>query len=630
MLQDCSLSCAGGANIALVIVSSPPVLLSWSLKIVAFLCVGISCHAGVYAHYSFDSDYNDSSGFGRHGSLTDVGVSGNSGITTAAGTHVFGGGAMDFSDDRDYIAIPSKTFSSGVPYTIAFWAQKDSASRDWNMAVGQRDVASFFIAPRGDANNVLRWRSSDSTAGRQADFAAASDTAWHHYAIVAEGTNVRFYLDGGLVATGTGKSTGFIIDTIGEAYTPSSDFDFQGRIDEMWILDEAADAGLISGLYTQNDPGVSPPVGDPSVLRVRIALIGGQSNADGRAIPTDLPSNLQVPQADVDYFYYFQGGSPTLTTLRPGLTETNGFGPAITLGRKLAETYRQEEHTRVAVIKYGNGGTNLQSQWKAGGDNTTSGDGGEYVIFQQTVSQGLAALAVAYPNASLDLEGMTWMQGESDTSGGLENSYETNLRNFIADVRATFSEDLPFIIARLSSQQTALGASGLAKVRVAQDAVAAADPRTVSIDTDSFEMKSDNLHFDAEGQQALGYAFADQCLYYIWALDSFSAADVNAGRAEPLVDADGDGINNRQEFLLLSNPLSGAAALAPGISIYPASVELSYYSTIYRYYAVEHFVAEAEKWEDILPPLIGTGERVTRSIGGSETRGIFRVRSEIP
>ena len=64
--------------------------------------------AGVWAHHAFDSEsaFNDSSGNARHATLTDVGTTGNSAITTAEGEFKFGDGAMHFSADRDYLAIP--------------------------------------------------------------------------------------------------------------------------------------------------------------------------------------------------------------------------------------------------------------------------------------------------------------------------------------------------------------------------------------------------------------------------------------------------------------------------------------------------------------------------------------------
>jgi hypothetical protein len=47
-------------------------------------------------------------------------------------------------------------------------------------------------------------------------------------------------------------------------------------------------------------------------------------------------------------------------------------------------------------------------------------------------------------------------------------------------------------------------------VRAAQDAVDAADPRTRLVNTDSFGLNTDNLHFSNAGQQALGSGFASQ------------------------------------------------------------------------------------------------------------------------
>jgi hypothetical protein len=42
--------------------------------------------------------------------------------------------------------------------------------------------------------------------------------------------------------------------------------------------------------------------------------------------------------------------------------------------------------------------------------------------------------------------------------------------------------------------------------------VAAEDPWTGLVDTDNFSLKTDNLRFDAAGQQDLGIAFAERLL----------------------------------------------------------------------------------------------------------------------
>ena len=209
-----------------------------------------------------------------------------------------------------------------------------------------------------------------------------------------------------------------------------------------------------------------------------------------------------------------EGKSPALTTLRPGLSETNQFGPEITLGRRLADALADGVTTRVALIKYANGGTNLHTQWKGGGNATTTGDGSEYLVFQQTVSGGLAALAAAYPGTTITIEGMLWVQGESD-AGTQADNYQTNLTTFIADIRATYGSNLWFIISRLSSGQTSINATYLATLRAAQDAVAAADPLNALLNTDGFGMNGDNLHFSATGQQQIGNGSAALLLNFM-------------------------------------------------------------------------------------------------------------------
>ena len=46
----------------------------------------------------------------------------------------------------------------------------------------------------------------------------------------------------------------------------------------------------------------------------------------------------------------------------------------------------------------------------------------------------------------------------------------------------------------------------------------------------------------------IGKAYPTTALHYKWMIDVFSAADINAGLAEPDADRDGDGQSNRAEF----------------------------------------------------------------------------------
>lgn len=810
------------------------------LLLLPLLFLGPSSRATVVAHYPFDTDFRDVSLNARHGTLIDTNAPGNTVITAAPGDWKFGNGALFLSADRDYVSIPSRTFGSGNPYSIGFWARKspgDTGDAElWDMAIGSAGNPNFYIGLNNGAG--LHWKSSDSSAGRNADFSSPNDTDWHHHLLTAtNGGALTYYLDGTLVTNYTGKSTGFIVDAIGEAYDTSRDFDFNGWIDEVWIFDQTLTATEAANLAQANHPAGAPPApslllhlpfddgfadaspsanhgtpagaaarvttpadvsvgtgaltldgadasmvtlaapvvltstqawtsvfwarcgetgaskgmvmgernttddfiwfndtatglrfrsstattldftvardlayhhyalvadglgalalhvdgvfsqvryGDTSlrvdtiglaypttalhysfrgelddvrlyngalsaaevqalfalgdgggspnpVTAVRVYLQGGQSNGDGRAATATLPTspvNLQQPQAGFDYVYRVQGGSTTLTTLRPGTSETGQFGPEVTFAPELARWRPAPAGTRIAVVKYANGGTNLHTQWRAGGDATTAGDGPEYVAFQQTVTQGLNLLSTKYPGAAITVEAMTWMQGESDD--GAANDYAANLTAFIADVRATHGAGLPFVIARLSSGQTAIAATPLTTLRAAQQSVAEADPLAAWVNTDAYPMQGDHLHFDGVGQQSLGRDFAYQAAYRLWVRESFTPAQRAAGAGEPAADPDADGAVNTTEFTAATAPLDSASRLAAELAAGIATLTLQHPTVTGLLYSVQSRATNADAWAPALPALPGTGLPLVRPLPSAGSGGQFRVVAERP
>lgn len=307
--------------------------------------------------------------------------------------------------------------------------------------------------------------------------------------------------------------------------TPTSNGTLQFMVlNDAQLADEAGNlldtaGGIFDNTILTVEPG---PLG---VTRLRVFLLGGQSNAlgsnqiDPSKLPTS-PVNLQLPREDIPYYHLgnnvIGAGNPYERVV--GLQPITRFGPEITMGRGLADGLADGVTTQVAVIKYARGATNLYENWKAGGDATQTGDGAAYQSFQTSVGEGLAALAAKYPNAIIEIKGMLWVQGEWDAQQmSNAQNYQVNLTNFIADIRLTFGADLPFIISRLSSGQTnaLLDAASLATVQAAQDAVAAADPWANVINTDSFALFNDELHFDELGLQQIGNAASVQLLDFL-------------------------------------------------------------------------------------------------------------------
>jgi hypothetical protein len=310
-------------------------------------------------------------------------------------------------------------------------------------------------------------------------------------------------------------------------------------------ISAVAGSGGQSGNSSEVSATPNVPPNYPEILKVY--LQGGQSNSDGRALTNGLPVNLLQPQADVPIYYYLVGAAAngdgtlgTLTTLRPGISALGGgttFGPELTFGRTLADYYAltngvSTNIVMVAIIKYADGGTSLVANWAANGNSSTNGDGPDYVIFQSVVAAGLSRLAQAYPAARIELDGMIWVQGESDIDAGVgaSTAYGTNLVRFINDVRQTYATNtpcgtnLPFFLSRISANQSVYSLpsdssySDYLLLRAGQQFAAATMSNVFMIDTDASRFStltpwsSPGLHFDTPGQQSMGTAFGQSVI----------------------------------------------------------------------------------------------------------------------
>jgi Carbohydrate esterase, sialic acid-specific acetylesterase len=248
----------------------------------------------------------------------------------------------------------------------------------------------------------------------------------------------------------------------------------------------------------------------------QVYLIGGQSNGNGRADAAQLKPPLSQEQPDVRLYYRnLQDSNSVLPedqwiNLAPGSGHGGErlfpmeFGPEVSFGRTMADAKPTE---KIAIIKCTYGGSNLFRQWAAGGKR--------YKEFVSTVQDGLAALTAQ--GHTYVLRGMLWQQGEADTAEPAASNYQTNLTNLIARVRADLNGGVafPFVIGSLSNSQyrniTNVG-SGPYKVRTAQQNVADTDPTVDIAVTDGFGILPDGIHFNHEGQVALGKALAARML----------------------------------------------------------------------------------------------------------------------
>ena len=198
-------------------------------------------------------------------------------------------------------------------------------------------------------------------------------------------------------------------------------------------------------------------------------------------------------------------------------------------------------------------------------------------------------------------------------------------------MRSTYGAELPFVIIRLSVHQTALDAGRLAVVRAAQTAIAAADPRVGLVDTDAFGMKTDDLHFDAGGQQQIGAATGEEIVYLRWMLDTLPPAVIDASDGGWDGDYDGDRRSNGDEWVagtLADDPTSFFSAGI--VRTAPDGVEISYPASADREFAVEQWNAVLESWGEILPAEAGSGASDKRIFTSADPGKLYRVRAQLP
>ena len=259
---------------------------------------------------------------------------------------------------------------------------------------------------------------------------------------------------------------------------------------------------------------------------IKVFLWAGQSNALGTGLASLLPASLTARNSGCLLYHtgdtgggaepipinnldFLQPGSGTKSALgQTGLTApVLRFGPEITCGRDLIASLNTAT-TRIAIVKHCPGGTSLAVDWFPGGDATTTGDGAQYVTLQSTVTSAMAAMRAAYPNATVSIVGMFWVQGEADVASPA--SYETNLTNFIADVRLTYGASLPFVISGLSDYYSGANSDTIRTAQANVDSGDAYVSRVAStVAVYPMETSGDIAgHYTAAGYQTLGTALA--------------------------------------------------------------------------------------------------------------------------
>lgn len=231
---------------------------------------------------------------------------------------------------------------------------------------------------------------------------------------------------------------------------------------------------------------------------VNVVLVAGQSNASGRAVIAGLPASPFDTEVEFYYDTDVTGASTRLDSngqffqLAP---PSSTFGPEMALGRTL--THKGIEN--LAIVKVTRGGTNLRTDWEKG---NTGGDE-MYSLFIDTV--GDAFNAIQQRGDTINVVGLAWHQGEGDAGNERNNpgNYQTNLTQFISDVRSDLSlPNLPFMIGGVFEPNRE-------ELYAAQQATAAAVAHTEFISSTETTVFDVTTHLDGKSQLWMGTRFAN-------------------------------------------------------------------------------------------------------------------------
>lgn len=249
---------------------------------------------------------------------------------------------------------------------------------------------------------------------------------------------------------------------------------------------------------------------------IDVYIAAGQSNMDGRASTSDLPSNSSFRSSQSNaIIWYSNPGEPGTNeadfssngwqTLRPGFSVEPGFSgslPSSTFGPEIsfAGAIRDETGSRndIGIIKISKGGTSIRESRGEWHGNPNDNPGYLHDELISEVNRALSALANRGDRGII--RGMIWHQGEADRSFRF---YISNLEELIDSVRDEFGSNLPIVVGELSRDRSDNSTFNNNLDDFVDDASNLGLVRSSGLDTD------DDTHFDADSQIDLGERYAD-------------------------------------------------------------------------------------------------------------------------
>ena len=188
---------------------------------------------------------------------------------------------------------------------------------------------------------------------------------------------------------------------------------------------------------------------------------------------------------------------------------TDRFGPEMGIAEKMASAYPDEQ---TFIIKWAWGGTELHLLW-------LDGNGGRGSLYNPSMDFSIKCLNyLGSKGYNLSIEGICWMQGESDSHYSDWNQYYNDTNAYVSYLREDLkgaSESIRFIDAGINEE--IIYWTYASQVNYAKSEFATQSDLNVYIDTNALGLTSlneptenpDIAHYDSVSMVKLGQAFGE-------------------------------------------------------------------------------------------------------------------------
>ena len=167
--------------------------------------------------------------------------------------------SFTFDGVNDYFSAPISALNSATVCSISFWGKKDASNKNLCLGGYNTNNTGIWINWYLDGNIYFSPRGVGTTSFTLTH-AQSYDSNWHHYTAVYDGTsaaNCKLYLDGNLVATGTGTPPSSLPSNTGDVFqigALGTAFYTAGNIDEVSIWNTALSSDAITEIYNSGAP----------------------------------------------------------------------------------------------------------------------------------------------------------------------------------------------------------------------------------------------------------------------------------------------------------------------------------------------------------------------------------------